>query len=336
MSRSVLASVNDPTQVGLARRAAAALCRSLSFSQTVQGNVEIVVTEAATNLLKHAGQGKIILRGTEANAIEVLAVDKGPGMKDVAKCLQDGFSTAGSPGTGLGAISRLARIFDLYSQADHGTALLAQVRCDQKPGHGSLLAIGAVCTPLNEGEQCGDDWFVRDHGRRAQILLVDGLGHGVLAAQAADRAVEIFRKLPYLSPADVVQSLHGPLRSTRGASLAVAEIDLANQVVRYSGVGNISGTILQGEGSRSLVSHNGTVGHEMHRVHEFQYPWVSGSTLVMHSDGLLSRWRLDNYPGLAARHPSLMAGILYRDFIRGRDDVTVFVARENDTVERND
>ena len=47
----------------------------------------------------------------------------------------------------------------------------------------------------------------------------------------------------------------------------------------------------------------------------------------MHSDGLTTHWTLERLPGLAARHPSLIAGVLYRDFKRGRDDVTVVVAR---------
>ena len=66
----------------------------------------------------------------------------------------------------------------------------------------------------------------------------------------------------------------------------------------------------------------------MRRVQEFTYPWPPGAILVLHSDGLLSHWTLDRHPGLAARHPMLLAGILYRDFRRGRDDTTVVVARE--------
>jgi hypothetical protein len=113
------------------------------------------------------------------------------------------------------------------------------------------------------------------------------------------------------------------LRSTRGAAAAVAAVDLAGGTITYAGVGNISGMILGPQGGRSLVSHNGTLGHAARTFQEFAYPFAGHATLVMHTDGLLSRWALDAYPGLTRRDPALLAGILYRDFRRGRDDVTV-------------
>jgi hypothetical protein len=45
----------------------------------------------------------------------------------------------------------------------------------------------------------------------------------------------------------------------------------------------------------------------------------------MHSDGISARWRLEAYEGLADAHPALIAGIIYRDFGRPRDDATVLV-----------
>jgi anti-sigma regulatory factor (Ser/Thr protein kinase) len=303
------------------------LAQSLRLPEPLVGKIELAVTEAATNLLKHAGQGKIILRPVGRSMLELLAVDKGPGMADPDKCLRDGYSTAGTAGTGLGAISRLADLFDVYSQPGKGTVLLAQFDVPSKTIPSNSLVLGAVCVPLTEGDACGDDWSVIEHASRSQLLLADGIGHGVLAAEAAERAVEAFEKSPHRSPAGCVEAMHGPLRGTRGASLAVTEIDQMNGVVRYSGVGNIAGCILNGQTARSMVSHNGTVGHQMPRVQEFQYPWQPGSTLVLHSDGLLSRWKLDGYPGLLARHPSIIAAVLHRDFQRGRDDVTVLVGR---------
>jgi hypothetical protein len=126
----------------------------------------------------------------------------------------------------------------------------------------------------------------------------------------------------------MLRDLHGPLRATRGASLAIAELHFGSKTVRYAGVGNIAGTILHGELSHSMVSHNGIVGHELHSVVEFQYQWDPGRTMVLHSDGLQTRWKIDAYPGLIVRHPALIAGVLYRDFHRGRDDATVVVARQ--------
>jgi hypothetical protein len=190
------------------------------------------------------------------------------------------------------------------------------------------LVTGCVCVPRHRGEPCGDWWGVRhERGRgRSRVLVVDGLGHGVHAAKAADEAVRVFHLCDASDLVELIQTLHGALRPTRGASVAVAEVDYGAGMIRYTGVGNISGVILSGNASHGMVSHNGTVGHELHRVKVFEYKWGPDAVLVMHTDGLGSRWNLDDYPGLITRHPSLGAGVLYRDFRRERDDVTVLMA----------
>jgi hypothetical protein len=118
--------------------------------------------------------------------------------------------------------------------------------------------------------------------------------------------------------------MHRALSGTRGATLAVARIG-AGAGVRYTGVGNIAGVLAGGERSRGLASQNGTVGVQMRKVMTFDYEWPAGGLLVMHSDGISSRWLLDTYPGLARRHPAIVAGVLWRDFSRGRDDATIVV-----------
>lgn len=329
MSRSVLHSITDATGVSAVRRAAMELANATGFDETATGKIGIIATEAANNLWKHARDGKIIFRRLDEQkrkGLEILAVDKGPGMTDVSKCLRDGFSTAGSAGTGLGAISRLSDFFDIYS-ASGGTGLLSQNWVGGIPKKRDPFQTGAVCLPRLDETACGDDWFLRQTPTATQLLVVDGLGHGIGAAEVADLAVATFSEMKELSPVQIVSRLHGVLRAGRGASLAVANIDLSENLVRYAGVGNISGTILEGAQTRSLISHNGIVGHEMPRAHEFQYPWSAGCTLVMHSDGLTSKWKLDSYPGLLARHPALIAGVLFRDFQRTRDDISVVVIR---------
>jgi hypothetical protein len=147
------------------------------------------------------------------------------------------------------------------------------------------------------------------------------------AATAAREAVRIFRANARLAPADLLDALHNALRPTRGAAGAVAVIDHATQVLTFAGVGNIAGAIIGPTARQGLVSLSGTLGHEVRKVRAFEYRWPPGATLVMHSDGLGTQWDIGRYPGLVRRHPALVAGTLYRDYRRVRDDVTVLAIR---------
>jgi anti-sigma regulatory factor (Ser/Thr protein kinase) len=323
--------VTDPSQVGEARRAAGSLARRLGFKEEEAGKLALVVTEAANNLVKHAREGEILLCALEVNGaagVEVLALDRGPGM-DPVRCLRDGYSTAGTPGTGLGAITRLANVFDIHS-ATSGTALLARVWSGGRaPAETGGAETGAVSVPMAGEEVCGDAWAVQEApGGRQLFLVADGLGHGPLAAEAAREAVRLFRANSGLEPGQILQAIHAGLRATRGAAVALAAVDFQAERVCYAGVGNITGTVVSSGETQSMVSHNGIVGHQLYKVQEFAYPFPRGALLVLHSDGMTGRWRLDPYPGLVNRSPSLLAGVLYRDFKRGRDDATVLVTRE--------
>ena len=315
-----------------ARREVTGLARTIGFNDSEIGRVAIVVTEATTNLVKHTPQGQLLARAFDRNGasvVEVLTLDQGPGIANVGESLRDGYSTSGSLGTGLGAIKRLSDEFDIHSIPGKGSALVAQLWSSrpQSVNPPPPLEIGAVCLPKPGEVACGDAWAVEWRSGHCVILVADGLGHGVDAAVASTAAVNALRTRPQLAPAALIEFAHGALRSTRGAALAVADLDLA-QEVRYAGIGNIAGITYTADANRHMVSHSGIVGHEMRKVQEFVYPWSQDTMLIMHSDGLATQWNLDQYPGLAGRHPSLIAGVLYRDFTRGRDDVTVVVAKK--------
>jgi anti-sigma regulatory factor (Ser/Thr protein kinase) len=333
MTNTLVVPVSEISAVGQARRKAQEIASRLGFDEGDAGKLSIVVTEAATNLAKHAGGGEILLGALEANGIggvQVLALDRGPGIANVLRSLGDGYSTAGSPGTGLGAIQRLAGQFDIYSSPGLGTAILARLWAGSTPAlrpRPGLEFAGIAATRPGESV-CGDAWAAHQNHGRAAFLIADGLGHGPEAALAAREAVRIFQAAPETAPGDLIDRVHGALRSTRGAAVAVADLNLATRSLCFAGIGNISATILSDGRTRSLVSHNGTVGHQMRRVQEFTYPWPDDGLLVLHTDGLATHWDLAAYAGLGARHPALIAGVLYRDFKRGRDDVTVVVARE--------
>ena len=323
--------IPDTSAVGAARRAGARLAAEAGFDETDAGRVAIAVTELATNIVRHAGRGELLLQlvgAPSAQRVELIAIDRGPGMADPERCLRDGYSTSGTSGSGLGAVRRLADEFDLCSQPGAGTVVMARVARGSRPAaRDTNFAIGSVCLPLDGEEVCGDAWRVARDESGLSVLVVDGLGHGLSAASAALEATRVFDEQPFASPVDMIQLAHRRMSGTRGGAMASAQIDVAARRIRFAGVGNIAGALVGAAGSRGLASHNGTVGAQLVRVQEFVYDWAPGATLVMHSDGLGTRWQLDRYPGAQSRHPAVIAGLLYRDFTRGRDDVTVVVAR---------
>ena len=334
MIDAVALPITEESQVGEARRIAVALAAELGFNETDRGKVAIVTTEAARNVVKHAREGELLLQSVKTVvgfSIEIVALDRGPGMANVGQCLRDGFSTAGTPGTGLGAIKRLSSFFDIHSVRELGTALLVRLEPTKNRREASqnsnYLEFGVVHLPKVGEQICGDSWGTENYLDKNLILVADGLGYGGLAQEASREAVRIFRENVKLGPKAILEKAHPALKNTRGVAGAIAQLDRTNQTVCFAGVGNISGVVVTDNQTRSMVSYNGTVGHRMLKVAEFVYPWFPQSLLIMHSDGLATQWDLNRYPGLATRHPALIAAVLYRDFKRTRDDMTVVVAK---------
>jgi anti-sigma regulatory factor (Ser/Thr protein kinase) len=320
-SESVLLS--DESQVGEARRAVAALGRRLGLGETEMGQASLVATEAATNVVRHGGGGELLMRGLPEGGIELLALDRGPGIADVGRALEDGHSTRGTSGTGLGAMRRLSTLFEVWTAPEQGTAVLARL-AGGAPS--TTMSVGALCLPHPQERDCGDVWDFEARPAGYRLVVADGLGHGRLAREAASYAVEGAGRGGG-SPARALEEAHRSAGGSRGAAMAVADVDLAAGEIRYAGIGNVSGLLVQGTGSRPLVSMNGIVGQGAIRIREFTQPFQADDVLIMFSDGLATHWSLERYPGLLARHPALLAGILYRDHSRRRDDVTVVAVR---------
>ena len=322
--------VDDISRVAEVRRAAAALAREEGLDETLEANAALIATEICTNLVKHARNGEVflsVLSDRGGPGVEILAVDRGPGMTEVARCLGDGYSSTNTSGTGLGAISRRSQHFDIYSERERGTVLMARVGPESR----AKTAVGAVLKPIPGEEVAGDAWAFREGDEGPMLIVADGLGHGLMAARASAEAISAFRRANELGPAVVLKRVHGALRGTRGAAVAVAFAEHASGSVRYAGVGNIAGVLARpGKGS-AMVSHNGTAGFHAPRLQEFSYPLPEDALIIMHSDGLTSNWNLDDHPGLRFRHPSVVAGVLYRDASRNRDDVCVVVAKIGQT-----
>ncbi|MDR5739914.1 MULTISPECIES: ATP-binding protein/SpoIIE family protein phosphatase [unclassified Caballeronia] len=329
--------IAEASQIAFARRSIGELARGLGFNETVAGQLAIVVTECGTNLLKHAGSGELLVRplmdGPQRYGIEVLCIDRGPGIQDLYRSFEDGYTTAGSPGNGMGAIRRLSGELDIWSMPGHGTVLRAV--CWNGPRSVSpkeaRVTYGVVNLPLQTETVSGDAWSCHAGDDAFTVLVADGLGHGPLANVAAIEAARVLGTHGDAPLERIMELANEALRPTRGAAVGVARMPAARLAaggkVAFAGIGNISASVWTHDSHRHLVSHSGIVGHSARRAQQFDVPCPPDSLVVLHSDGLGSRWDLERYPGLGARHPALVAAVLYRDFSRGRDDVTVFVAR---------
>lgn len=325
MRNPILIEVTDASSAGEVRREVAMLAGGLGLDEEAIGRLSLIATELSTNLTKHASGG-IVLVGTEdgaASTFEILALDSGPGISDVAQALRDGHSTTATSGTGLGAISRMADFFDLYSLRSHGTAVLARSGTHRTKG---VAEVSAISVAIRGEVVDGDGWEHTEEDGVATVMVVDGLGHGAPAHQAAEAASQAFR-ISKGSPVERLQSVHDALRHTRGAAAAIAELDAIRGTMRFAGAGNISATMIDPAARRSAVSVYGIIGHEVRGFREFSYPWSRESCLIMHSDGITTRWDLDRYPGLLNHDPALIAGVLWKDHRRPNDDSTVLVAR---------
>lgn len=318
-------AITDPTSVGAARRSAASAAAKLGLNETRAGEFALLATEVSRNVLIHGGGGQVIVTGSKAHGADpvarILALDGGSGIENLARALSDGYSTAGTMGAGLGAMKRLATRFEVFTGRT-GTIVLLELSNSEHKGN---LQFAGVALPYPGEHISGDGWYCEYTNERTVALLVDGLGHGRGAAEAAEEAIATFRQRASLSPAEILNYVHDALKKTRGAVAAVVEIRPSQGVLNYAGVGNISASIIREGRSKSLMSYNGTLGMVIQKIQELRFEWAPDSVFVMHSDGLQSKWDLLSYAGLISRHPALICGALIRDFRRNRDDASVVV-----------
>ena len=304
--------ISDHSDIGTARRAALVMAGAEGFSEVDTGRVAIAAAVTASNLLRSGGGGEILLRPSEGG-IEMLAI---AGHPDALR--NDIFN----------ALSRLTSISEIYHNCARGTVLAARFYpCTREPVRCDPLEIGAAQAASTEETSCGDAWAY-EGGR---LLMAEGLGHGFQAALAAKAAVEVFERYWHFPPAETVAAIHRELASTSGAAVAVVETEPDIEIARFCGVGSIGGFILAEETVTALTSYRGAVGHEVDRIAQIEYSWPVGALLILHSAGISTHCNLGDYPGLAMRHPSLIAAVLYRDYRRMGEDATVVVARDRMT-----
>jgi hypothetical protein len=292
-----------------------------------------VATELAVNLVEHAGPGGYVLaRPLAPAALELIAVDRGPGIADPAAAVAGRCRAPKGLGRGLAAVRRASARFDLHSQVGRGTTVLAVVElaAPGPPPHMQRRRWGGVSVGITE--PCGDAWAVAECDRGFAVAVIDGLGHGAAAWAAADAATAGFAAA-LGDPAMFLTSANTAMHGTRGAAATVCQLEPRQEVLRYVAVGNVSGCVVTGPGRHRLLTHAGTLGVSgaPPRAPVLSCPWPAQATLVVWTDGLHSHATSPLVDaGLLAHDPAVVAATVYRDHHRGSDDATVVVVR-NDT-----
>lgn len=320
--------IEHESDIGVARRMAREVAEAAGLGEEDAGRAALVATEAATNLVRHAKAGAVFIRrleDAEGSGVEIMAIDRGPGMADVAAHMVDGVSTRGTPGQGLGALKRMADSLSIDSEPGEGTIVVARIG-NGTPPPSMPLAVGGLTAGIAP-DGCGDVFGAAATEQGLAVIMVDGLGHGIDAEAAAEAAIERFHERRGDDLQSLFQQLHEALKPTRGAAIAVAHIDLREKAVHFMGVGNISGVLISDGKSRNMVSHNGIVGHTMRRVQQFEYPLGPDPIVILHSDGIGTRWQPASLAAHGLKHPSAIAGHLWRSDARGRDDAGIVVVR---------
>ena len=317
--------VEDPSAAAACRGAAQSLASRLRFPAARTDQLTLAVTEAASNLHKHASQGSMLLRIARDGGkpgIEMVTIDAGPGFGDAAAAMRDGHSTSGTLGIGLGAIRRLADFCDLYSVTGRGTALMARFWPEPHP---ATARYAGLVRPITGESECGDVFGAAEADGTLTGVLCDGLGHGPLAASAAMEAVTAVLDDPAGEPAALVERAHRRMAHTRGGALAVVQV--TGEAVRFAGLGNIAATILAGGTRRGMISVPGIAGHQARSIRQFEYSAPPGAAIILHSDGISSRWEPAALPGLNAKDPLLVGAALLAQAGSRRDDAGVLVLK---------
>lgn len=337
--------VADRSYVNLVKRDISKLAESYGFNETEIGRINIAVSELATNLIKHVAEGGELLVkpiGEDLAGMEIISIDRGRGLAEPERMLEDGFSTSGTQGEGLGAIMRQSSFFDYYTQVNGGSIFLLRFFKQVTPSpyltrqipRPEKLEIGAVMVAKNNETLCGDGWDLVQTDSTTYLATFDGLGHGPEAHAAASQAIDTFRKNYAQPPADCLRAIHAGIRRTRGAVGAICCFTKKTSELEFCGVGNINGKIFSASAPKTvsviknLISYNGILGHNIpNTLHNQRTELPVSRLLVLHSDGIKSRWDITKYPDLHRHDPSLIAAVIYRDFGRGTDDTLVVVAK---------
>lgn len=326
--------VSSSADIAVACRETKAVAKTVGFDDKTGDEVALTASELASNLVKHAGRGRLTLtplKETGRAGIQIESLDDGPGIADVNQAITDGFSTVGSLGYGLGAVNRL--MDELSITSPYGGARGTRIVCKRWR---ALKAPGVAACPLEFGvatrahplQAVNGDAFILEKGsERALVGVVDGLGHGKLACQAA-QAASLYVKSHHDQPLDsIFCGADRACRGTNGVVMALARFDWARGRLTFASLGNVECRVFGSAKPLNFVVRRGVVGLGGPGPAITEHEWGPGKVMVLHSDGVQSRWRWEDFLHLHALPANALAEQLLHRLARDDDDATVVVVK---------
>lgn len=303
------------------------------FTEQRTGEIDIVISEMVSNLIKYATRGELLYRlSMQENepVFEVICIDSGAGIKDVSHAMKDGFSSKNTLGQGIGSILRLSNFAQIYSLPNWGTIVYSQFlhSLDSTKNLNSHTLVRCINVAMPGEKVSGDGGSVRHVANKTLVFLGDGLGHGEFAKEAVDKAIETFNKSNCSEPAEIIREVHAAVKKTRGLVGTIGILDHKNKEWQISGIGNIATRLQQGLENKNYSSYNGIVGLNIPgRIENNRYEMEKFQQLILCSDGIKTRWDLAHYPSILKYDPMLLAAAIYKDHARRTDDMTIMIVK---------
>ncbi|RZJ51239.1 MAG: serine/threonine protein kinase [Flavobacterium sp.] len=326
--------IEDRSLIAFIKREIHNLALQLGFSPHRAAETDIIVAELTSNLIKYADGGELLYRGTQMqgrNEIEIFCLDNGVGIDNVVKIMSDGYSTSNTLGHGLGSIKRLSNDFQIYSMKGWGTVQYVKI-CEKADMDIIPNPAGFNYSALSvnyPGENvCGDGYYIKQSANGFKIFVGDGLGHGVNAHEAVQLGIKAFQRSTAEDSIEILRDIHEGVKKSRGLVATVACVDYKSQNWNICGIGNINTRIFRGLENKTYSPYNGILGLNIPRtINSTIVPYLKHQIIVMHSDGLRTRWNLNDMTSIIKQSPHVIASSLYKDNMRGTDDATVLVGK---------
>jgi len=325
--------ISSPAEVIAIRRISKEIARNIGFDERVQEEIVLVVSELASNIIKYANRGIVTLTPVflpEKNGLMIEATDSGPGFNE-NNALKDGFSSSGTLGCGLGAVNRMMDEFDIHTSENKqtGTRIVCKRWLRSKSSFNGQCPfdVGIVSRPKHGETDNGDSFVIKQGNGQSLFAVIDGVGHGRLAHQAAHAARQYIENHSELPLSDIFRGVDRACRSSRGVVMALASFDWSRMKLTFASVGNIEVKVFGAQEKFKFIVRRGIVGKNSPNPVVTQNDWRTDYALALHSDGLSTHWSWNDFSLHADRSAQFLAEHMHRVLEKDNDDTTLIIVK---------